>query len=153
MKEIMENLKELNRLARNIRRIRKIQAMNQVELAYKAGTRPATISDIESGTNKNPGWELLSRICKALQTNIHQLTMPDATSALINTNQALPSGLQKLLDDQDKLLAPVEDRISLDELNWLRKIPLLKMDQLSADFYLQILRHLRLLVGSLIQID
>ena len=138
--------REINQLGRNIRRLRKGQSLNQAALAYKAGTRSTTISLLENGLNKNPGMELLGRIADVLQTSIHQMTQPETTDISDTPRSQVPEGLVELLREQDKLLSPMEDRISFSEGEWLQSAPVNPPDILSAQDYLLILRQLRQLV-------
>lgn len=139
---------ELVRLGQNIRRLRKGLAMNQVTLAQKADTRPGTISELENGLNKNPGWELLTRISSALDTTIHQLTMPDSSSTTVERANIIPNGLIKLVQEQDSFLLPAEDRISMAELECLKLLPVPQRDRMRPEAYLFVLRHLRLIASN-----
>ncbi len=146
----MKNLKEdeLKKLGQNIKRLRKSRGMNQTSLANQARTRPTTISSIENGYSPNPGWDLLNRIAGVLDSSIHDLTQPEV---LIEDKEdsPLPSGLSDLMRRQDDLLALGEPRISLQELEWLSKMPMEgEKGEMSAERYLVILRHFRLVVQN-----
>ena len=146
----MKNLKEdeLKKVGQNIKRLRKSRGMNQTSLANQASTRPTTISSIENGYSPNPGWDLLSRIAKVLDTTIHDLTQPEV---LLEEREGtpLPSGLADLMRRQDELLALGELRISLQELEWLSRMPLdYENDDMSAERYLVVLRHYRLVAQN-----
>ncbi|MBN1356183.1 helix-turn-helix transcriptional regulator [bacterium] len=136
---------ELNRLGQNIRRLRKLKGMNQTELAFKADTRLATISDLENGNNRNPGWKLLTRIASVLNTTLHDLTLHDASSITDDEYAELAPGLADLVANQDRYLAPGEQRIALREVEWLRKAPGENAQKINCDSYLQVLRHYRIL--------
>ena len=141
MKEI-----ELKKLGENIKRLRKARGMNQTALAQHAQTRPTTISSIEKGSNKNPGWDLLDRIAGVLNTSIHQLTEPG--SDLVDRKMGVPNGLKDLMQKQDDLLALGEPRISLNEVEWLANVPPDNGEEMSAEQYLIILRHYRLVTRT-----
>ncbi len=136
---------ELLRLGQNIKRLRKARGMNQTLLAEKAQTRPTTISTLENAINTNPGWNLLIRIANVLDTSIHQLTQPDSSNVSEDVHEMLPQGLVDLLRYQDDLLSPTEDRIRLQEVDWLKKLPMDGNENIGPEEYLLILRHFRLL--------
>ncbi|MBN1552958.1 helix-turn-helix transcriptional regulator [bacterium] len=137
------SVKELKRLGQNIRRLRKAQKINQIDLAKRANTRSTTISLLENGLNPNPGWDLLDRIAVVLETTVHDLLRPDATSLSREDVLALPKGLVILLKEQDTYLSPREERVSLGEGEWLQKIPGENPDGLEPEDYLLLLRQLR----------
>ncbi len=140
---------ELNRLGKNIRRLRNVRGMNQTALAYKANTRPTTISMIENGLNTNPGWDLLDRICSALDTTIHKLTLPPSTSMTDETGEIIPPpGLVTLMREEDRLLGPTEERLTLQEVAWMKLGPLKTPEAWGAEDFLQLLRQFRFLNGS-----
>jgi transcriptional regulator with XRE-family HTH domain len=134
---------ELRKLGQNIKRLRKAKGLNQTNLAKSAQTRPTTISSIENGANLNPGWDLLGRVAAVLGTNIHQLTQPELD---LNSSEKtkLSPGLTDLIRRQKELLGLGEARISTKELDWLAVVPLDDPRSMSADKYLIILRHYRL---------
>jgi transcriptional regulator with XRE-family HTH domain len=139
---------ELKRIGKNIKRLRKAKGMNQTALAFKANTRPTTISMIETGSNPNPGWELLDRISSSLDTNLHKLTMPPSSTVTDDISDVPPPpGLVKLLMNEDKLLSPSEDRITLQEVQWLKEIPEAR-EQMTAEDLLLILRQYRHIVST-----
>ncbi len=136
---------ELKRIGKNIKRLRKSLGMNQTALALKAGTRPTSISMIETATNLNPGWNLLKRIADALDTNIHKLTMPSSTVITEEIRDiSPPPGLVELLMHEDTLLAISEDRITLQEVQWLKQIPYSYEEMTAKDLlvFLRTFRHL-----------
>ncbi len=137
---------ELKNLGKNIKRLRKSLGMNQTALATQASTRPTTISMLENGLNPNPGWDLLDRVSRVLKTSIHQLTMPP-TSTVSQTDDDMipPDGLVDLMLHEERFLHPSEDRISLEELQWLKRLPVTDDSPFIAEEYLLILRHFRIL--------
>lgn len=46
------------------RAARKAAGLSQKEAARKAGIAQSVISDLETGTNTNPTWEVLSKLCR-----------------------------------------------------------------------------------------
>lgn len=46
---------------------RELVGWTQTQLAREAGAAISTINDLENGNNKNPGYQLVMRIVKALQ--------------------------------------------------------------------------------------
>ena len=143
MRKIFEKT-ELELLGRNIRRLRKAAGLNQKALADMAGTRAGTISEIENNINKNPGWELIARIARVLKSTIKQLITDETSSITEEQFERLPPGLEVLVRDQEKLLLLSEDRITLEELNWLKRLPLSYRDEMTPDEFLVFLRHLRM---------
>jgi len=144
MEEIRK--KELEKLGRNVRRLRKSRGINQTKLAMAARTRPTTISAIENGINPNPGWDLLGRVAEVLDSSIHDLTQPEINVGKLPHKSQLAEGLGDLMHRQSELLALSEPRISLKELEWLSHVPQPENREISAEEYLLILRHFRLLI-------
>jgi len=140
---------ELKKLGKNIRRLRKSRGMNQTALANSAKTRPTTISSIENGINLNPGWDLLGRVANVLDTSIHDLTLPDVALEDVERKKKLNAGLSELLRRQKELLALGEARISSRELDWLTTMPMDDHMNMTAEKYLIILRHYRLVAKGL----
>jgi transcriptional regulator with XRE-family HTH domain len=136
---------EIVRLGRNILRLRLEKGQKQAELAYLSGLRPATVSALENGNNPNPGWDILKRLCNVLNTSIHELTVPDASSISRTEHEDFPTGLLALIQDQDRILSLQEKHISLEEAEWLRNIPCSNRSELGSEVYLQILRFVRFL--------
>ena len=147
----MKSLKkeELKKLGKNIRRLRKSRGLNQTTLANSAKTRPTTISSIENGINLNPGWDLLGRVAGVLDTSIHELTQPDIDLEQTSTDKELTSGLTDLMQRQRELLALGEPRISSKELSWMANMPMDDDTNMSAELYLIVLRHYRLVSKGL----
>ena len=137
---------ELEKLGKNVKRLRKARGMNQTSLAQAARTRPTTISAIENGINPNPGWDLLGRIAIVLNSCIHDLTQPEVSQDQYSESDPIPGGLRQLMQKQKELLALSEPRISLKELDWLAKTPQPEGREVTAEEYLTILRHFRLLL-------
>jgi len=135
---------ELSILSQNILRLRKAFGYSQMTLAYHAKTRSSTISELENGVNRNPGWEILSRIAKALNTSVHLLLMPNISTVATQQAEIIPPGLSELIENEDKYFGPNENRLSLQEVEWLKKVPLDAADSAEVDDYLLILRHFRL---------
>lgn len=54
----------------NIKEIRIIQSLSIVELAEKAGLSIGYISHLEIGSRKNPSYDAMNRIAKALNKDI-----------------------------------------------------------------------------------
>jgi transcriptional regulator with XRE-family HTH domain len=50
----------------NLRTARRLKDITQAQLAEQSGVDQRTISDIERGANRNPSWETVARIAKAL---------------------------------------------------------------------------------------
>jgi transcriptional regulator with XRE-family HTH domain len=50
----------------NLRTARRLKDITQAQLADQSGVDQRTISDIERGANRNPSWETVARIAKAL---------------------------------------------------------------------------------------
>jgi len=50
----------------NLRTARRLKDITQAQLADLAGVDQTTISDIERGKNRNPSWETVQRISRAL---------------------------------------------------------------------------------------
>ena len=63
-------------LAARVRLRRRRLGLSAAELAARAETTRATISQIESGTNANPGIRLLARLARALQCCPSELAPP-----------------------------------------------------------------------------
>jgi transcriptional regulator with XRE-family HTH domain len=124
--------------------MRQAKAIRQTDLAYQAGLRPASVSELETGKNANPGWELLKRVCKTMDTTIHRLTMPDASSVPEEHYEEMAEGLKTLIQNQDSFLTHSEERISLEEAEWLRHVPCPNRRDLSPAVYLQLLRSCRI---------
>ena len=143
--------KELQLLGQNIKRLRKAKGYNQTQLASKAKTRTATISEIENGNNPNPGWDLVKRVADVLGTSIHQLTQADLRFAPEGSGGELLPSVKDLILKQDEYLAATEARITLNEAKWLSSLPLKHADSLSIDNYVTILRAARLSAGDNIQ--
>ncbi|HPQ39328.1 MAG TPA: helix-turn-helix transcriptional regulator [bacterium] len=140
---------EVIELGQNIRRLRKARDMNQGDLAKKANTQITTISLLENGQNKNPGWDLLQRLADALETTVHELALPHSSE--VHTQRvarALPDGLKALIEHQDDHLGPSENRISLSESNWLRQVPEPECWEFTAADFLILLRQFRFLVST-----
>ena len=60
-------------IAKNIKKYRKERGLSQDKLARLADVAHATIIKIESGANKNPTIETLSKIAKALGVAVDDL--------------------------------------------------------------------------------
>lgn len=65
----------------NLRTARRLKDITQAQLAEMAGVDQTTISDIERGRNKNPSWETVCRIAKALGVEPMELFPVDAPVA------------------------------------------------------------------------
>ena len=57
----------------NLRTARRLKDITQAQLAEMANVDQTTISDIERGRNRNPSWETVSRIAKALGVDPEEL--------------------------------------------------------------------------------
>ena len=64
---------EKNMLSSNIKKLRKEHHLSQEELAKKAGITYSTLIKIESGQNKNPTLETLTKIANAFKIKIDEL--------------------------------------------------------------------------------
>jgi len=60
-------------LSRNIKKLRKEHHLSQEELAQKAGITYSTLIKIESGINKNPTLETLTKIATVFNIKIDAL--------------------------------------------------------------------------------
>lgn len=60
-------------LASNIKKLRKEQHLSQEELARKASITYSTLIKIESGLNKNPTLETLTKIAAAFEVKLDEL--------------------------------------------------------------------------------
>ena len=60
-------------LSANIKNLRKKQHLSQEQLAQKAGITYSTLIKIESGLNKNPTLETLTKIANAFRVKIDEL--------------------------------------------------------------------------------
>jgi len=60
-------------LSANIKKLRKQHHLSQEELAKKAGITYSTLIKIESGLNKNPTLETLTKIANAFKIKIDEL--------------------------------------------------------------------------------
>jgi transcriptional regulator with XRE-family HTH domain len=60
-------------LSKNIKKFRKQHKVSQEELAKKSGITYSTLIKIESGTNKNPTLETISKIASAFGISLDQL--------------------------------------------------------------------------------
>lgn len=60
-------------LSSNIKKLRKKHHLSQEQLANKAGITYSTLIKIESGTNKNPTLETLSKLANVFNTTIDEL--------------------------------------------------------------------------------
>lgn len=56
-----------------LRTARRLKDITQEQLADLAGVDKTTISDIERGKNRNPSWETVARIAKALDVEPHEI--------------------------------------------------------------------------------
>ena len=60
-------------LSANIKKLRKQYHLSQEEFAQKAGITYSTLIKIESGLNKNPTLETLTKIANAFKVKIDEL--------------------------------------------------------------------------------
>ena len=60
-------------LSKNIKRLRKDHKLSQEELAKKASITYSTLIKIESGANKNPTLETISKIAEAFKISLDEL--------------------------------------------------------------------------------
>ena len=60
-------------LAANIKKLRKKHRLSQEQLAQKAGITYSTLIKIESGNNKNPTLETLTKLANAFKIKIDEL--------------------------------------------------------------------------------
>lgn len=60
-------------LSENIKNLRKKHSLSQEQLAQKAGITYSTLIKIESGLNKNPTLETLTKIANAFKIKIDEL--------------------------------------------------------------------------------
>lgn len=57
----------------NLRTARRLKDITQTQLAEQSGVDQRTISDLERGANRNPSWETVSKIAKALGVEPHEI--------------------------------------------------------------------------------
>ena len=60
-------------LASNIKKLRKKHHLSQEQLAQKAGITYSTLIKIESGSNKNPTLETLTKLANVFKIKIDEL--------------------------------------------------------------------------------
>ena len=60
-------------LAQNIKKLRKKHKLSQENLAKKAGITYSTLIKIESGVNKNPTLETLTKLANVFKVTIDEL--------------------------------------------------------------------------------
>ncbi len=60
-------------LSANVKKLRKKHHLSQEQLAQKAGITYSTLIKIESGLNKNPTLETLTKISSAFKVKIDEL--------------------------------------------------------------------------------
>ena len=60
-------------LSANIKKLRKKHHLSQEQLAQKAGITYSTLIKIESGSNKNPTLETLTKLANAFKIKIDEL--------------------------------------------------------------------------------
>jgi len=60
-------------LAENIKKLRKKHQLSQEQLAQKAGITYSTLIKIESGANKNPTLETLTKLASVFEVKIDEL--------------------------------------------------------------------------------
>jgi len=60
-------------LAENIKKLRKQHQLSQEQLAQKAGITYSTLIKIESGANKNPTLETLTKLAGVFKVKIDEL--------------------------------------------------------------------------------
>ena len=60
-------------LAKNIKKLRKKHHLSQEQLAQKAGITYSTLIKIESGNNKNPTLETLTKLADVFKISIDEL--------------------------------------------------------------------------------
>lgn len=60
-------------LAANIKKLRKKHQLSQEQLAQKAGITYSTLIKIESGSNKNPTLETLTKLADVFKIKIDEL--------------------------------------------------------------------------------
>lgn len=73
------NIEEL--MALKVKAFREAKGFTQTELAIKAEVPQSTISDIESGTRKNPGIYTIRKISAALGVSVSDLLGEEKVSA------------------------------------------------------------------------
>jgi len=56
-----------------LREARREKHLTQVQLADLVGTDQTTISDLETGRNRNPSWSMVSRIAAALDVRPEEI--------------------------------------------------------------------------------
>jgi len=62
-------------LSSNIKKLRKKHHLSQEQLAQKAGITYSTLIKIESGNNKNPTLETLTKLANVFRIKIDELVM------------------------------------------------------------------------------
>lgn len=76
--EKMTELEYIKTLGQNIKKIRLEKRMNQVDLALACDFKKPNMQRIEAG-NTNPTFKTLLKIAKALEVNVSDLLMFDAS--------------------------------------------------------------------------
>lgn len=76
--EKMTELEYIKTLGQNIKKIRLEKKMNQVDLALACDFKKPNMQRIEAG-NTNPTFKTLLKIAKALEVNVSDLLMFDAS--------------------------------------------------------------------------
>ncbi|MFL0245491.1 helix-turn-helix domain-containing protein [Candidatus Clostridium stratigraminis] len=88
-------------LGDNIKQLRELAGMSVRDLADKSSVAQSTISEIETGKNKNPRSDTLGKIAKALNSSVEQLTdmVIEQEYAITDVEEAM-----KIILNQEKLM-------------------------------------------------
>lgn len=87
----------------NIKAIRKNKGWTQKELAKESEVSFSMISKLESGEKKNPSFETLSKIAKALNTSVTELLGDTPVSTIIPTElgNGIKAGMHRLSETKE----------------------------------------------------
>ena len=127
-------LNDLETIGANIKYGREMKGWNQNELANRAKTRQATISQLENNAIENPSWDTLQRIADAYDVAVSELCDPKFSEGILTR-----SGLKELQRNPLKYLPEPEEPISNAELKTLYSIPV----DLRPEELVKILREIR----------
>jgi len=71
----------MSEVVNNLRTIRRAKDVTQAQLADLVGVDVTTISDLERGKNRNPSWETVVRLARALDVAPEELFPVPAPTA------------------------------------------------------------------------
>ncbi|MCA0987028.1 helix-turn-helix domain-containing protein [Guptibacillus algicola] len=88
----------------NLRKYRKASGLSLSELAERSNVSKSYLNSLERNIKHNPSINLVTRIAKELNTNIHNILGTEET----NTNQQEDSGWEKFIEEAER--AGIEGR-------------------------------------------